>query len=226
MVKNINKSNSESGSVLIILVVIILIIFAAGGFWVWQNLYAKQFNAVELTQPEKKVLALKLNVLEQSARKSQNQQNNPGEIDYRDGKLRPEAYSEKDAKREIYLTERELNSFISDPNIAKNVAVDLSDDQLSVKVLMPLDEELPILGGKTIKLHFGTTLAYRDNNLVVIMNGISIGGVPIPSAWWGGIKNQNLVEYFGGSNGFWNKLSAGISDFRITDGKMYVKLKE
>jgi len=226
MVKNINNKNSESGSVLIILLVIMLVIIAAGGFWVWQNIYAKQFKAVELTQPEKKVLALKLHVLEKSARTSRNQQKTTGEIDYRNGKLKPEPYSEKNAKREIYLTERELNSFIRDPNIAKNVAVDLSDDQLSVKVLMPLDEEFPILGGKTIKFHFGTTLAYRDNNLVVIMNGISIGGVPIPSAWWGGIKNQNLVEYFGGSNGFWNTLSAGISDFRITDGKMYVKLKE
>ncbi len=226
MFRNINNRNSESGSVLIILLVIILVIVAAGAFWIWQNLYAQPFQAVELTQPEKKILAQKLNVLENSARKPGDRQNNQGEIDYSDDILRPEAYSEKNASREIFLTERELNSFIKDPGIAKNVAVDLSDDQLSVKIRMPLDEDFPILGGKTIKLHMGTTLAYSDNNLVVIMNGISVGGVPIPSAWWGGIKNKNLVSYFGGNNGFWDTLSAGISDFRITDGKLYVKLKE
>ena len=227
MVKKINKRHSESGSVLIILLVIMLVVIAAGGLWVWQNFYAGPFTPVELTTPEKKKLKFKLFALEQSAKKSANQQKNTGEgIVYGDGKLKPEPYSEKNASREIFLTERELNSFIKDPGIARNVAVDLSDDQLSVKVLMPLDDNFPILGGKTIKLHMGTTLAYSDNNLVVVMNGISVGGVPIPSAWWGGIKNKNLVEHFSGNNGFWETLSAGISDFRITDGKLYVKLKE
>ena len=227
MTNELNNMNSESGSVLIILLVIMLVLIAAGGFWVWQNFYARPFTPVELTNPEKKKLKFKLFALEQSAKKSGNQQKNTGEtIVYGEGKLKPEQYSEKNASREIFLTERELNSFIKDPGVAKNVAVDLSDDQLSVKVLLPLDDEFPILGGKTIKLHMGTTLAYSNNNLLVVMNGISVGGVPVPSAWWGGIKNKNLVEYFGGNNGFWDTLSAGISDFRITDGKLYVKLKE
>ena len=223
--KKIIHSN-ESGSVLIILLVIVLVLFVAGGFWVWQNFYARPFTPVELTQPEKNELNTKIHALQESAKSSSPLKNSPGEERYKDGSLKPEPYSEKNAKREIFLTERELNSFIKDPSIAKNVAVDLSDDQLSIKILMPLDQDFPILGGKTIKLHMGTTLAYSNNNLVVVMNGISVGGVPVPAAWWGGIKNKNLVEYFGGNNGFWDTLSAGISDVKITDGRMYVKLKD
>lgn len=225
---NINRKpdSSESGSVLIILLVIVLILFAAGGIWVWQNIYARPFAPVELTKVEKKVLQVKLSALEQSAKTSKKHQKPAGEIDYENGRLKPEQYSEKNATREVLLNERELNSLITDPKLARNVAIDLADDQLSVKVLMPMDPDLPILGGKTIKLHFGTTIAYANNNLIVAMNGISIGGVPVPSAWWGGIKNKNLVEHFGGENGFWETLAAGISDVRITDGRMFVKLKE
>ena len=217
---------NESGSALIILLVVVLVLFVAGGFWVWQNFYARPFTPVELTQPEKNELNTKINALQKSAKSSAPLKNSPGKEHYEDGRLKPEPYSEENASREIFLTERELNSFIKDPSIAKNVAVDLSDDQLSIKILMPLEQDFPILGGKTIKLHMGTTLAYSNNNLVVVMNGISVGGVPVPAAWWGGIKNKNLVEYFGGNNGFWDTLSAGISDVKITDGRMYVKLKE
>ena len=226
MKKRLIQSKNESGSVLIILLVVVLVLFVAGGFWVWQNFYARPFTPVELTQPEKNELNTKINALQKSAKSSHGLNKNPGEERYKDGNLKPEPYSEKNASREIFLTERELNSFIKDPSIAKNVAVDLSNDQLSIKILMPLDKDFPILGGKTIKLHMGTTLAYSNNNLVVVMNGISVGGVPVPAAWWGGIKNKNLVEYFGGNNGFWDTLSAGISDVKITDGRMYVKLKE
>lgn len=225
---NINRKpdSSESGSTLIVLLVIVLILFAAGGIWVWQNFYAGPFTPVKLSSLESGVLHQKINAIKKSAGTSRNQQKMAGEIDYNEGRLNPEPYSEKNASREVLLNERELNSLITDPKLARNVAIDLSDDQLSVKLLMPLDPDIPILGGKTIKLHFGTTIAYTNNNLVVAMNGISIGGVPVPSAWWGGIKNKNLVEHFGGNNNFWDTLSAGISDVRITDGRMFVKLKE
>ena len=224
--RKISHTESESGRVLTIVLIVILLIAGISAFWIVRNIYAKPFDPVVLSQPEKKVLDDKISLLEKSANTSRYQQASAGSVSFPDGRLKPEPYSEKDAKREITLTERELNSLISDPEIARNVAIDLSDNLLSVKILVPMDEEFPILGGKTIKLHFGTTLAYSDNNLVVAMRGISIGGVPLPSAWWGGIKNENLVEYFGGNGGFWDTLAAGISDVKITDGQMYVKLKE
>ena len=228
--KQSNDSKSyydqDSGKVLTVVLILVLLLVGAAAFWVILNIYAKPFNPVVLTKPEQKILDEKITIIEKSAHTSRNQQNPVGNINYQDGRLKPEPYSEENAKREINLSERELNSLIKDPEVARRVAIDLSDNLLSVKLLVPMDEEVPILGGKTVKLHFGTVLAYRDNSLIVAMKGISVGGVPLPSAWWGDIKNQNLVEYFGNNNGFWDSLAAGISDVKISDGHMYIKLKE
>ena len=219
----IKTKKTESGKVLPIILVVVLIIIVGSVFWVKQNLYAKPFDQVVLTPPEQVVLDKKLEKLKESSDSSPKIVEN---INFVDKRPDPEPYSEKNSKREIKLSEKELNSLIKGPQLAKTIALDLSEDLLSVKMLIPMDEEFPILGGKTIKLHFGTILAYRKDSLVVAMKGISLGGIPLPSAWWGGIKNQNLVEYFGGETGFWNTLAAGISDVKISEGEMYVKLKE
>jgi len=217
---------SETGSVLTIILVLIFVIAAAGIFFVWQNLSARPFTPVELTTSEKKELEYKMSELYNSSKKTIEKIKSDEKVDKQKGILKPEPYSEKDAKREIYLTEREINYFIKKRNMANRVAVDLSEDQLSVKLIMPLDKSIPILGGTKLKFHLGTTLDYVDNNLVVIVNGISVGGVPIPSAWWGGIKNQNLVNYISGNRKFFHILSTGVSDLNITDGEIYVKLRE
>ena len=48
--------------------------------------------------------------------------------------LEPEAYSEEGAKREISLTEKELNALIANnPEVAQRVAIDLSENLISVK---------------------------------------------------------------------------------------------
>ena len=224
-----NKENklisSETGGVSTFILIFILIIVAVGIFFVWQNLSARPFTPVELTETEKKELEKKMNALYNSAKntlekKSDEKENGQNEI------LKPEPYSETDADREIYLTEREINYFIKNRNMANRVAVELSEDLLSVKLIMPLDKSIPILGGTKLKFHLGTTLDYVDNNLVIILNGMSVGGVPIPSAWWGNLKNNNLVNYVSGNRKFFNILSAGVSDLSITDDKLYIKLRE
>lgn len=204
-------------------IIVLIVLLILGIFWIKTNLYASPFDPTQLTPSEQLNLDNKLSKLKSPG---QNSEKAMDKILYTEKRLDPEPYFEDDSRREIKLSEKELNSLITDPEIAKRVAVDLSDDLLSVKMIIPMDERFPILGGKKIKLSFGTTLAYMDNNLVVAMRGISIGGVPLPSAWWGGIKNQNLVEYFGNEGSFWNTLAAGISDITIRENELYVKLKE
>ncbi|NIQ12899.1 MAG: arginine N-succinyltransferase [Candidatus Dadabacteria bacterium] len=223
MIKNEKSYKQEIGSASTVFLIFVLIIIIGGVVWVKYNIYANPFKPTILTPPEKIVLDNKIKQLNKATEKKLSTVNT---INFTDDRLEPEPYSEKNAKREITITERELNSLVKDPEIAKRVAVDLSEDLLSVKLIIPMDEEFPVLGGTNIKLHFGTVLAYSSTGLVVSMKGVSIGGIPLPSAWWGGIKNQNLVEYFGGNDGFWDTLSRGISDIKISDEEMYVKLKE
>ncbi len=143
------------------------------------------------------------------------------------GWLHPEPYSENGAKREIGLTERELNALLAhDPDLAERLAIDLSDDLASARLLIPLDPDFPILGGRTLRIAAGLGLSYAEGRPVVILRGVSLMGVPIPNAWLGNLKNVDLVQEFGGSEGFWKTLADGIEYARIRDGELKIQLRE
>lgn len=194
-------------------------------WWVNQYLYAATFEPTRLTESEQHSLDRKMTQLGQieNPRTSFPKPN----VSSSEDPLEPEPYSEEGASREIQLTEREVNALIAkDPNMAKHVAVDLAENLVSVKLVVPVNEDLPIVGGKTLKLNFGVKLSYANGKPVVAMQGISLGGVPLPSAWWGDIKHLNLVEEFGGPGGFWDQFAKGVEDLSIHDGQLRIQLKE
>lgn len=141
--------------------------------------------------------------------------------------LEPEPYSEKSIKREIDFTERELNALLAkNTDLARKLAIDLSDDLVSAKLLLPVDEDFPVLGGKTLRFKTGVVFTYNNGKPVVILKGITIMGVPMPNAWLGGIKNIDLVKEFGAEKGFWKAFSDGVEDIKIEEGHLKIKLKE
>jgi hypothetical protein len=97
---------------------------------------------------------------------------------------------------------------------------------MSAKLLVPVDEDFPFMGGQILKVRAGMELAYRDNRPIVILKGISIMGVPIPNAWLGGMKNIDLVEYYGNESGFWKAFADGVDNIQIEDGNVTLLLKE
>ncbi len=187
--------------------------------WVMNTLlFPKQLKPVSLSEKEKTVLDAKLDRLESFAGSSA-RANPSGPV--------PEAYSEAGADRTIRFTQRELNGLLArEPELAKKVAVHLSDDLASARVLIPLDPDFPVFGGKTLKVSAGLSLSYADGRPVVILRGVSLWGTPIPNAWLGGLKNVDLVQEFGGRGGFWDIFSDGIDWIRIDDGQLTVRLKE
>lgn len=192
------------------IIICTIVLAAAATLWVAKAyLFPKAFKPVQLTTREQQVLDHKIQNLTSS------------------GSLAPEPYSEKNADRQIQLTERELNALLAkNTGLAQKLAIDLSEDLASAKLLVPLDPELPILGGKTLKVTAGLELRYSNQKPVIILRGVSIWGVPIPNAWLGGIKNIDLVSEFGMEGGFWRTFAAGIDDMRIVDGRLSVTLKE
>jgi len=195
--------------------------------------FPSEFKPVTLNSVEEKVLAAKLENLDSigvgvTSHKKDNS-NNSSESDRFDpnAPLEPEPYSEKDSKREIGFTQRELNGLLAkNTDLAKKLAIDLSDDLISAKLLLPVDEDFPILGGKILRLRSGMAFTYNKGKPVVILKGITIMGVPIPNAWLGGIKNIDLVEKFGAEKGFWKTFSDGVEDIKIEEGLLKIKLKE
>lgn len=182
--------------------------------------FPKPFDSVELSVKEEQVLNEKLAVLIPGY-EAENQDNESSSA------LEPEAYSEAGANREISFNEREVNSMISrNTDMADKLAIDLSDDLVSAKLLVPIDPAFPVMGGETIRIKAGMTLSYSDGKPIAILRGVSIMGVPVPNAWLGNFKNIDLVQEFGGTDGFWKSFGEGIDFLNVEDGKVNIKLKE
>ncbi|MES9940793.1 MAG: hypothetical protein ABW104_10540 [Candidatus Thiodiazotropha sp. 6PLUC2] len=205
-----------------------VLLTAAVTYWVVRTyIYAKDFTPVQLSHTEQQVLNGKLKQLgyQPTPATESSQQSQPKESD--EEWLRAERYSEKGAKREVFFSERELNAMVANnQDMAKKLAIDLGDDLVSARVLVPVDQDFPILGGKTLRISAGVEMAFRDAKPIVILKGVSIMGIPIPNAWLGGLKNIDLVSEFGDQQGFWAGFAEGVEDIRVEEGELKIKLKE
>lgn len=211
------------------LFLLIAVLLAVGlTFWFLRTyLYAPPLEPVTLSQKDQRRLDEKLQVLGldpvdvlPDARRS------PDRFDA-DGRLIAERYTESSGNRTVRLTEKELNALVaSSPDLARRFAIDLSSNLASAKLLIPVDPDFPVLGGKTIRVTAGLELDYRDQNPVVILRGVSVMGVPVPNAWLGNLKNVDLVQEFGGRPGFWRSFAAGVDTIAIEDGRLLITLKE
>ena len=205
--------------------VAILITVLLTTWWITHNIYASPFEPTRLSPDEQQVLESKITKLKQSA-VTDKESMSPPPTDH-NAPLEPEPYTEDEANREIRLSEKEINALVAkNPETARRVAIDLADNLVSVKLLIPMDQELPILGGTTLRVKFGVNVSYENESPVVAMRGVSLGGIPLPKAWWGDIKDKNLIEEFGGEGGFWDQFSKGVDNIKIREGQLWVKLKE
>lgn len=212
--ENIPSAKRPFGCLHMLLVLIVLLLVAILGslWWMKRNVYATEFTPVTLKPAEQVVLDSKLKQLQPTIITPTNP---------------PEAYTENDASRRVVLSEKELNALIArDPAAAKNVAIDLADNLVSVKIIAPMDPDLPLFGGKTFKFTMGISLSYTNQKPNVTIRGISLGGIPLPGAWWGDIKNKNLVEEFGAQGSFWDHFARGVEYLEVKDGSFILHLKE
>jgi hypothetical protein len=215
------------------LIVIAVIITAGITILVFKTyFFPSEFKPVTLNPHEEQVLAVKLENLDSigiAVNSHRNDIPNKPSKSVRfnpNAPLEPEPYSEKGIKREINFTERELNALLAkNTDLSKKLAIDLSDDLISAKLLLPVDEDFPIFGGKILRVRTGVVFTYDKGKPVIILKGITIMGVPIPNAWLGGIKNIDLVEQFGADTGFWKTFSDGVEDISIEEGFFKLKLK-
>jgi len=238
-----NKEEKKGGGCLRtlgIMLLTVIISVVATIFVINHYLFPKKFDPVELNQREETTLNKKLKqfglpalsnetLSSKSTNKSNGSNNNISNNKAASNNaavLEPEVYSEKGAKREITFSEKELNAMLAkNTELADKMAIDLSDNLASAKVIMPIDPDFPFLGGKTLKINAGAELAYTNGRPVVILKGISLWGVPVPNAWLGNLKNVDLVKEFGGDEGFWKSFADGVENIAISEGQLIIKLK-
>lgn len=204
----------------VLLIILVTIALTAGlTYWLLsQYLFLKEFRPVQLKPREEQVLNRKLRAIGIQVQEADTGNGTP---------LEPEPYSEEGARREVAFSERELNAMLAkNTDLAQKLAIDLSDDLVSAKLLVPLEPDFPVLGGKTLRVNAGVELAYREGHPVVVLKGVSLMGVPIPNAWLGNLKNVDLAREYGGDQGFWKSFSDGVEHIHVEEGRLLVKLKE
>lgn len=208
---------------LLLAVAIAVLLTAVASFFAYRAIFhPRPFKPVLLSAREERVLQEKLDRIDFEPAPPEPEPETDAA-----GNLRPEAYSEKGADRTVRFTERELNALLArNTDLADKLALDLSPDLVSAKLLLPLDEDLPILGGKTLRVKTGVAFRYADGRPSVTLRGVMVMGVPLPNAWLGGLKNVDFVQEFGGDDGFWKTFADGIESLRIEDGLVALTLKE
>ncbi|WP_019570803.1 hypothetical protein [Thioalkalivibrio sp. ALE11] len=197
------------------------------GFWGWVQLQSGEPKSVELDVVEQEALDEKLQALERTrepARPRPDADRGEAIVDLDDPDtepLVPELYEEEPAARRIAFSERELNALIArDPDLANRVSVRLTPGQVSTRVRVDVPADVPLLGGRTLNVnsgvHFETT---EDEGVRARLVGVSVAGIPLPDAWLGGLKDEDLLalEPFRG-------LGAGIESVEVDEGAMTLQL--
>lgn len=226
-----NKTTGIRGIHIFWIVLGTIVLTAAVTYWAVRTyVYAKDFEPVVLNLQEQQQLDNKLVALgyqpEPSSANNQKLEPDQNDIDS-NGRLKPQKYSEEQGERDLSFSEKELNSLLaSNTDMAKKLAIDLSQDLVSVRLLVPVDRDFPILGGKTLRLSTGVEMSYKDGRPRVVLKGITIMGAPIPNAWLGNLKNIDLIREFGDQQGFWKSFAAGVEDIHVEDGQLKIKLKK
>jgi len=215
------ESRFDRLHVFLIVVIAVMLTAIVTCFLIKIYLFPSAFKPVELNAPEERALQAKLDRLNFTNLSPSSSAASSG------GSLEPEPYSEKAADRTIRFTEKELNALLAkNTDLADKVAIDLSRDLVSAKILIPLNEDFPIMGGKTLRVKTGLTFSYQNGRPVVILRGISLMGIPLPNAWLGNMKNIDVVKEFGGTEGFWKAFADGVNNVRVEKGLLTVTLNE
>jgi len=219
------KSRGVRGIHVLWIVLGTILLTAAVTFWAVRTyIYAHDFKPVELSSKEQQQLNGKLRLLGYEPAPAAPVADK-GETN--DQWLRPERYDESQGKRELFFTERELNGLLANnKDLAKKLALDLSDDMVSARLLVHVDPDFPFLGGKTLRVSAGVEAAFRDDRPVIKLRGVSVMGIPIPNAWLGGLKNVDLIGEFGDAGGFWHSFAQGVENIQVEDGRLKISLKE
>lgn len=207
------------------LLVVAIAVSIAATLWIAHTwLFPRPFAPVVLEAREQAVLDAKMHSLAGPATTPAP----PGTpADTSTSAAQPAPYVERPEDRVIYFTQRELNALIArNADLGGRLALHLSDDLLSATMLITLPADLPVFAGHTVRVATGLRLRYEQGRPVVAIEGVSIMGVPLPAAWLGGIKGQDLVALHGDTGGFWQAFGEGVRDLRIEDGRLRVELAE
>ncbi len=192
------RPRSRKRKVLITVGVLALLVVSAGAaFYWWSN---RPITPVILDTAEQRALDNKMEVVQERTYE-------PGE-------------------KVLVLTEREVNAlFHHNTGLGDKVRFELANDAIHARIRTDLDEDIPVVGGRTLKAKARFKLTDLENNPAIILDDLTVWGISLPNAWLADLKGKNLISNLGidMTN---NKVARGIEDIEVNHGKITIRLAE
>ncbi len=131
-------------------------------------------------------------------------------------------------KRTLVITEKEVNAWLANNELGESVKVRFDDGKISAAAILKLPEDFPVLAGQKIKMSLAMTAHLNDTSrhFALQIDDVSVGGLPLPNDWIGGIKGLNLVDESAKKDPAMERFLKGIRQFEITDGGATLRLNE
>ncbi len=201
---------------------LVIVLLIAGVAFVRRTFNAKPFKPVALTAPEQAVLETKVDWVEATADGTNTKAPTP-----------PTAPAAAPDPRLLVLTEKEINALLSNrPELKEyrgNLRFDLREGQIHIDANLPVPAEVPVMGGKNIRVTGRANGSYADGKLSLVVVSATLGGIEVPNAWVGNFKGRDLGQEFQAkpnqSPGLAHFL-AGVESIRVKDDRIEVRLKE
>lgn len=193
-----SKPKGRKRKILVILGVMLLLAVSAGAaFYWWQN---RPIKPVVLGADEQRALDKKVESVQE--------------------------HSYEPGTKLITLTEREVNAlFHHNTGLGDKVRFELASNAVHARIRTELDEDLPVIGGRTLKAKARFLLTNSDNSPALILDDLTVWGISLPNAWLADLKGQDMLANIGldMSN---NRVAAGIKDISVDHGKITIELAE
>ena len=211
-------------------IILCLIIAATAGLTAWmvkRSLNPKPIEPTVLTAEEQEVFEEKIEIVMESQDEAETVEAPATEQGTQVLETEEVEEDEDFIRKPLILTERELNSIIGrNTDLADKVYVSLRRNRIQFKGNFPVPEDLPFMGGKTIRINVRSRLELVDGRLELRIENLALGGIPVPGAWIQDIKGKDLLSEAFADDDFVRALSEGVESLEVENGQIVLLLAE
>ncbi len=188
-----------------VLIGLVVVLLAVIGLMWWNN---RPIKPVQLSAEEKAAVEAKVEAIQNVEAPSA-----PAEPQYEKG------------KKEIILTERELNGLLNEHTTMGNqLKFELATDAVHARYETDLDPDMPMVGGKRLKAKARFIVKNSNGQPGLILDDLTVWGVSLPNDWLGQLKGKDILgDILGGGKG--GQL-AGVEELSVEPGQLKIRLKE
>lgn len=215
------RQRSPFKTIALVVLSVVLLIGGVSAGWYWYYFHGSAFSPVMLSHQEQQVIDGKLELAGGDAIFNASDVLEPND--------KPIVLRKNDP-RTIIFTEREINAVLHhNTDLADKLYIDLKNDAIVARVVYPVQEDVAVVGGKTMRANI-TMQVFLDENrqLQIALGDVTVSGIPLPNAWLFDAKGKNLIDLDSGPDGtgILQRIADGIADFKVEKGQIRIRLNE